>query len=294
MIVAIDGPAGAGKSSVARALAAAARLPLPRHRRDVPRAHLARAAAAASRSTTCRPSPRSRASTRSSSATAGGVCIAGHDVTAAIRDAGDRLVVPVVARHQEVREVMRERQRAARRAGRLRDRGPRHRRRRRAARRAQGLARTPTPRCGRERRHAERDGIEVEALADEMRRRDERDAANTHRADDAVEVDTTDLELDRSIDRIEALVQERGRVSSDGDRQGLGRRSADDRHRRARSRARTEGLRQGARAADGRPRDRRATTSRWVDPPALGWALPADDLLHGQDRGAPRARPRHS
>ena len=52
MIVAIDGPAGAGKSSVARAPRGAARLPLPRHRRDVPRAHLARAARRASPSTT--------------------------------------------------------------------------------------------------------------------------------------------------------------------------------------------------------------------------------------------------
>ena len=46
-------------------------------------------------------------------------------------------------------------------------------------------------------------------LADEMRRRDERDAGNTHRADDAIEVDTTVLSLEQVIDRIEALVQER-------------------------------------------------------------------------------------
>ena len=44
MIVAIDGPAGAGKSSVAQRARGAARLPLPRHGRDVPRAHLAGAA----------------------------------------------------------------------------------------------------------------------------------------------------------------------------------------------------------------------------------------------------------
>ena len=54
-----------------------------------------------------------------------------------------------------------------------------------------------------------RDGIEVEALAGEMRRRDERDAANTHRAGDAIEVDTTNLTLEQVVDRIEALVQER-------------------------------------------------------------------------------------
>ena len=45
MIVAIDGPAGAGKSTVARRARGAARLPLPRHGGDVPRAHLARACA---------------------------------------------------------------------------------------------------------------------------------------------------------------------------------------------------------------------------------------------------------
>ena len=56
------------------------------------------------------------------------------------------------------------------------------------------------------RRHAERDGVEAEELADELRRRDERDAANTHRADDAVEVDTTDLTLDEVVDRIASLV----------------------------------------------------------------------------------------
>ncbi len=59
------------------------------------------------------------------------------------------------------------------------------------------------------RRHAERDGMEVEVLADEMRRRDERDAQNTHRAGDAIELDTTFLDLEQVIDRIEGLVTER-------------------------------------------------------------------------------------
>ena len=47
------------------------------------------------------------------------------------------------------------------------------------------------------------------AFADDMRRRDERDADNTHRADDAIEVDTTSLSLDEVIDRIEGLLRER-------------------------------------------------------------------------------------
>ena len=57
------------------------------------------------------------------------------------------------------------------------------------------------------RRHLERDGLEIEELAEELRRRDERDAINTHRADDAVEVDTTELSLDEVIDRIAGLVE---------------------------------------------------------------------------------------
>ena len=58
------------------------------------------------------------------------------------------------------------------------------------------------------RRHLERDGLAIEELAEELRRRDERDAINTHRAEDAVEVDTTELSLDEVIDRIAGLVEE--------------------------------------------------------------------------------------
>ena len=53
----------------------------------------------------------SRARTRSPSTTAGRVFIAGTDVTAAIRQVRVDRMVPVVASHPEVREVMRERQR---------------------------------------------------------------------------------------------------------------------------------------------------------------------------------------
>ena len=59
VIVAIDGPAGAGKSTVARRLARAAPLPLPRHRRHVPRADVARDASAGCRSTAATTWPRS-------------------------------------------------------------------------------------------------------------------------------------------------------------------------------------------------------------------------------------------
>ena len=59
-----------------------------------------------------------------------------------------------------------------------------------------------------QRRHAEREGLAADELAAELRRRDERDAANTHRAADAVEVDTTRMTLDEVIERIVALVGE--------------------------------------------------------------------------------------
>ena len=57
------------------------------------------------------------------------------------------------------------------------------------------------------RRHLERDGLEMDELAEELRRRDERDAVNTHRADDAVEIDTTDLTLSEVVGRIVSLVE---------------------------------------------------------------------------------------
>ena len=64
----------------------------------------------------------------------------------------------------------------ARRARRLGDRGTRHRRRRGAARRGEGLARTPTPRCGRRGVTPNATGSRSTSSPTEMRRRDARDA----------------------------------------------------------------------------------------------------------------------
>jgi cytidylate kinase len=129
-------------------------------------------------------------------------------VTAEIRSPEIDSAVPIVARHDEVRKVMRERQRQLGEQGDSviegRDIGEV------VAPHAElkiWLHADPEVRAAR--RHAERDGVEVEVLAGEMRRRDERDAANTHRAGDAIELDTTFLDLEQVIDRIEALVQER-------------------------------------------------------------------------------------
>ena len=66
MIVAIDGPAGAGKSTVAAYARDPARLSLPRHGRDVPGAHVARARGGPRRSTTAPRSATLRSVSRSS------------------------------------------------------------------------------------------------------------------------------------------------------------------------------------------------------------------------------------
>jgi len=60
-----------------------------------------------------------------------------------------------------------------------------------------------------QRRAAERPGIGADALATDIKRRDKKDAERMQPAEDAVEIDTTSLEVDDVVDRIEALVRER-------------------------------------------------------------------------------------
>jgi len=207
MIVAIDGPAGAGKSSVARALA----VRLGFRYLDTGAMYRALTWLALHRGVALDDVTALVELARENPVEfAGGdeVMIAGHDVTARIREPEIDSSVPIVARHNEVREVMRERQRALGEQGNSVIEG-----------RDIGVVVAPhadlkvwlvaDPQVRAERRHAERDGITVDTLADEMRRRDERDAANTHRADDAIEVDTTLLSLPEVIDRIEGLLRER-------------------------------------------------------------------------------------
>ncbi len=204
MIVAIDGPAGAGKSSVARALATR----LGFHYLDTGAMYRALTWLALRDGVALDDGPGLAALARDQAVTFGpgdAVSIAGEDVTAAIREPEIDAAVPVVARHTEVREVMRERQRLLGHAGDSVIEG-----------RDIGVVVVPdadvkvwlvadaSTRV--RRRHAERDGIDEEALAEELLRRDERDAANTHRAGDAVEVDTTDLALDEVVARIAELV----------------------------------------------------------------------------------------
>jgi cytidylate kinase len=207
MIIAIDGPAGAGKSSVARGLAAR----LGFRYLDTGAMYRALTWLALRRGIALDDVPALEELARQNPVefdAGDGVAIAGHDVTALIREPVIDSSVPIVARHDDVRAVMRERQRALGEQGDSVIEG-----------RDIGVVVAPhadlkvwlvaDPRVRAERRHAERDGIAVDALADELRRRDERDAANTHRAADAVEVDTTSLTLGEVIDRIEGLLRER-------------------------------------------------------------------------------------
>jgi len=61
------------------------------------------------------------------------------------------------------------------------------------------------------RRQAERPDIGGDALVTDLRRRDQSDAARMHPADDAEQIDTTDLHVEDVVARIEQLVRERQR-----------------------------------------------------------------------------------
>ena len=139
----------------------------------------------------------------------GRVEIAGEDVSGDIRDGEIDRLVPAVARHPEVREVMRERQRTLGSVGDIviegRDIGsvvaP--------AGRGQGL---PRRRRGRARSSALRRigrGRAPSRWRADLRRRDERDAVNTQPAEDAVLLDTTELTVDQVVLRIAELVEAR-------------------------------------------------------------------------------------
>ena len=205
MIVAIDGPAGAGKSSVARALADR----LGFRYLDTGAMYRALTWLALHEGVPLDDGPALEALADANPVTFGStrhVEIAGEDVTQRIREPEIDAAVPVVARHPEVREVMRRRQRELGRSGDSviegRDIGvivvP-------EAEVKVWLVADPSVRV--QRRHAEREGgLAVDELAAELQRRDERDAANTHRASDAVEVDTTSMTLEQVIDRIVDLV----------------------------------------------------------------------------------------
>jgi cytidylate kinase len=207
MIVAIDGPAGAGKSTVARRLAER----LGFRYLDTGAMYRALTWLAMNRGI-----PLDRADELARLAMeypvtfdeAERVWIAGTDVTASIRQSRIDRQVPVVAAHPAVREVMRERQRQLGAEGNVVIEG-----------RDIGTIVAPDAEVKvylnaeagvrARRRQAERPDIGGDALVTDLRRRDERDAPRLRAAADAVQIDTTQLQVEDVVDRIERLVRER-------------------------------------------------------------------------------------
>jgi cytidylate kinase len=207
MIVAIDGPAGSGKSTVARALAR--RLGF----RYLDTGAMYRGLTWLALRDGVDPDDEealvrlARAHPATFDAD-GRVGIDGEDVSAAIRAPEIDRVVPHVAGHPGVRAVMRGRQRMLGAEGDAviegRDIGtvvaP-------AAEVKVFLVAAEHERA--RRRTADRSGIDAAALAADLRRRDQRDAVNTQPAEDAVVVDTTELSVEEVVSRIVELVEAR-------------------------------------------------------------------------------------
>ncbi len=207
MIVAIDGPAGAGKSTVAKRLAER----LGFRYLDTGAMYRALTYLGLGRSLDLSDGPALGALARQFPVTfddRGRVWINDTDVTAAIRQARIDRLVPVVARHPEVREVMRERQRVLSAEGDVviegRDIGTV------VAPNAEVKVYLVADRDERARRRmADRPGIGADALATDLRMRDEKDAERMKPAEDAREIDTTGLRVEDVVERIEALVRDR-------------------------------------------------------------------------------------
>ena len=207
MIVAIDGPAGAGKSTVARRLAER----LGFRYLDTGAMYRAVTWLALERALDLEDGPTLGVLAEGHPVDldeGGSVRIADADVTAEIRLAEIDRLVPVVARHPEVRIVMRRRQRELAGLG-------------NAVIEGRDIGTVVAPDADvkvylnadqeirAQRRQAERPDIGGDALATDLRLRDESDAARMQPAEDADLIDTTKLDVEDVVDRIELLVRAR-------------------------------------------------------------------------------------
>jgi CMP/dCMP kinase len=207
VIVAIDGPAGAGKSTVARRLAE--RLGF----RYLDTGAMYRALTWLGMQ---RGMPLGDGDPLGQLAedfpvefdASGRVSIAGTDVTAAIRQSRIDQVVPVVAAHPAVRRIMRMRQRELADEGNAviegRDIGTVV-----APDAAVKVYLVADPAIRAQRRRVERPEIGADALVTDLRERDRSDADRMQRAEDAVLIDTTELAIDDVVEQIEELVRAR-------------------------------------------------------------------------------------
>lgn len=210
MVIAIDGPAGAGKSSVARGVARA----LGFTYLDSGAMYRCVALAALERGAGLDDGAAMGEVARSIEIGLDGglVSIDGRDVSAAIREPAVTDASSRVSVHPPVREAMVARQRELIAAGRYvaegRDIGtvvsP-------EAPLKVFLTASPEERA---RRRAAQSGEDEAAVLAAQRERDARDETREHSAlraaDDAVEVDTTDLSEQEVVDRVVALARERG------------------------------------------------------------------------------------
>jgi cytidylate kinase len=210
MVIAIDGPAGAGKSTVARGVAAEIGFTYL----DSGAMYRCTALVALESGTALDDGGAlgELAAGLEIGFEGAGVLLGERDVTGVIRSPEVSAAASRVSIHPRVREAMVARQRALIAAGRYVAEG-----------RDIGTVVSPDAPLKvfltasdeeRARRRAAETGEDFEAVLGAQRRRDARDTEREHgalrAAEDAVELDTTDLSLDEAVARVVALARDRG------------------------------------------------------------------------------------